>query len=101
DITNTGNVTLHDVALSDASVSESCGAFDGTLDPGETVQCTATHGLTQADIDAGQVVNTASVSAEGPLGDESSTADDATDSDSETVPVPQVVTISLDKEGTL
>ena len=77
DITNTGNVTLHDVVLSDLSVAESCGTFDGTLAPGETVQCTATHTLSQGDVDAGVVNNSADVRAEGPLGDDTDPLDDA------------------------
>ncbi len=95
DITNTGNVTLHDVALSDATVVESCGTFDGTLDPGEHVQCFGTVTLAQTDIDTGFVDNTADVTATGPQ-DQA-----ATDQDTFSVTVPQVVTISIDKVATL
>ena len=94
-ITNTGNVTLDDVVLSDPDVAETCGAFDGSLAPGESVVCTASYAIDQADIDAGQVDNTATVDASGPQDQP------ATDTASEMVDVPQVVTISIAKAGTL
>jgi uncharacterized repeat protein (TIGR01451 family) len=71
-ITNTGNVTLSDVAVDE-------GAFNGsgdisaaecpttTLAPGEFVTCTATYTVTQADIDAGgELTNTATADATTP-----------------------------------
>ena len=72
--TNDGNVTISGVVVSDplgGGLTLSCGMTsngdtfnnDGTdsLDPGESVTCTATYSLTQADIDAGEVLNTATV----------------------------------------
>ena len=55
--------------------------FDGTSTPGETATCTATYTLTQGDIDAGVVNNSADVRGEGPLGDPLNPADDATATD--------------------
>ena len=42
--------------------------FDGTLDPGETVMFMGTYYVTEADVAAGQVVNKATVTADGPFG---------------------------------
>ena len=53
-----------------------------TLAPTETTTCTATYTLTQADVDAGVVDNTATVTGTDPNGTEV----DATDTDS--VPIP-------------
>ncbi len=67
--TNDGNVTLHNVVVTDPKVSGLiCG--DGTnLAPGGSITCTATHSVTQADITAGHYLNTACVSATGPRSD--------------------------------
>ena len=48
-------------------------ANGSTLAPGESITCTATHTVTQADIDAGHYLNTACVSAT----DATATCDDA------------------------
>lgn len=69
-VTNTGNVTLSDVGIDDELEGLSDIAFDwgastdaatgdGVLSVGETVEATATYGVTQDDIDAGEVVNVA------------------------------------------
>ncbi|KJZ17152.1 DUF7507 domain-containing protein, partial [Loktanella sp. S4079] len=75
--TNDGNVTLTGVALdptiTDADgntlvltsgptfVSADAGSADGTLQPGEAATYTATYELTQSDIDAGGISQTADV----------------------------------------
>ncbi len=67
DVVNTGNVTLHDVAVSDPNVSGvSC--LLNSLAPGEATVCVGTHTVTQADVDAGSAVNTANVVATTPKG---------------------------------
>ena len=55
--------------------------------------------IDQADIDAGQVDNTGTARAFGPLDDDTTDTDDAFDTDDETVLIPQVVTLTIDKEG--
>lgn len=69
-ITNTGNVTLTDLAIDDPMLEESDTSItcpETSLAPGDTVTCTATSTVTQRDLDAGlAIVNEASASALGP-----------------------------------
>ncbi len=69
-VTNTGNVTLNPVTVTDAKLGISlaqCGS--GPLAPGNNRSCTlATYVLTQDGVDAGQVVNTATVTGTTPAG---------------------------------
>ena len=68
-VTNTGNVTLHGVGVTDALPLLSavvCPA--ATLAPSTSTNCTATYTATQADIDAGRIDNTATVNATPPIG---------------------------------
>jgi len=81
-IKNTGNVTLRNVALSDTKavptalallpVDDAAPALDSidtaapgwfNLAPGDTLTATATYALSQADVNAGEVLNTASVTS--------------------------------------
>uniref|UniRef100_UPI0028D0D76B beta strand repeat-containing protein n=1 Tax=uncultured Frigoribacterium sp. TaxID=335377 RepID=UPI0028D0D76B len=73
---NTGGTTLTGVAVADPAPGLSAltygtwpGGTAGTLAPGQAVTATATHVVTQADVDAGVVRNTATVSARTPAGD--------------------------------
>ncbi|GGK67254.1 hypothetical protein Sme01_09740 [Sphaerisporangium melleum] len=71
--TNTGNVTITNVSVQDTSFSGSGSKpmirCDGTaLTPGQQMRCTGTYTTTQADIDAGRIVNTATVSGDPPEG---------------------------------
>ncbi|WP_433862326.1 DUF7507 domain-containing protein [Streptomyces sp. L7] len=68
-VTNTGNVTLTDVAVAEgdftgsgATPAPSCPAGAAALAPGATVTCTASYTPTQADVDTGTVTNTATAS---------------------------------------
>ncbi len=66
-VTNTGNVTLNTILVSDPKTTGvSCPG--GTLAPGASTTCTGSHTVTQADLDAASVVNTATVDAKGPSG---------------------------------
>jgi uncharacterized repeat protein (TIGR01451 family) len=71
-VTNTGNVTLTDVRVTDphAGLSAvSCAPAQGTdLDPGDTMTCTAAYTTTQADLNRGDVTNTATVVGSPPTG---------------------------------
>lgn len=70
EVINTGNVTVHDVTVEDDHVSPiTCP--DTTLDPGDRTTCTAdAYTVTQRDVDAGVVHNTATASATSPRGDD-------------------------------
>ncbi|WP_426624234.1 DUF7507 domain-containing protein [Leifsonia sp. McL0607] len=98
--TNTGNVTLTGVTVADPLPGLSPLAFawpgaSGTLAPGQAATATATYVLTQADVDAGSVVNSATATGTDPGGDPV-TGDDTT-----TVTVPPTPAISLVKTGGL
>ena len=124
-VTNTGNVTLFDV-----NVTEDAADFTGTGvlptptyvsggsdEDGEadledmivgsgTIVYTATYALTQADIDAGIVTNQAIASGTGPLGDGiTDDSDDPTDLTSNDDPtdtvIPQLPILSIDKTSSL
>jgi large repetitive protein len=70
-VRNAGNLTLtaQPVVTDDRIAAVNCDAIPAAgLLPGETVRCTASYTVTQADVDAGSVVNVASAtSAEVPL----------------------------------
>lgn len=84
-VENTGAVTLTNVSVSDPlpGLSAITPASVATLAPGATQVFTATYTITQADVDAGSVVNTATATGTDP--------DDSpvTDTDDETVTVAQ------------
>ena len=65
---NTGNVTLTNVAVTDPMLGAIPGSPVASLAPGASRTLTATHALTQADLDAGTVENTATAEAEAPGG---------------------------------
>ncbi|MEE8525133.1 MAG: hypothetical protein V3T72_14445, partial [Thermoanaerobaculia bacterium] len=94
-VTNTGNVTLTNVSVTDPMVSPiACGGVTtlpqiATLAVGATATCTGTYALTQADVDAGEKVNTATADS-GRTGPVNGT---------ETVPLPQNSALALVKTG--
>lgn len=86
-VRNVGNAPLTGVAIDDPKVAVTCGQT--TLAVGEVITCgPASYTLTQADIDAGAAVNTATVSGVGPDGDAASASDSLTTSLAPR-PVPQ------------
>ncbi len=90
---NTGNVTLTGaVSVADNRTTTSCpGLPVAGLAPNATVSCSASYTITQADLDAGSVVNIAN----GTIGTTSTTV-----SDTVTVPAVQTRTLTLDKQTT-
>lgn len=82
-LTNTGNVTLSNAAVVEESFTGtgSLSAIDcppgaASMLPGARVTCHATYELTQADVDAGSVGNTASATATPPGGGSTAAAPD-------------------------
>ena len=65
-----------------------------TLAPGESTTCTATYTLTQADVDAGHVANTATVDRHATRNGTDVTATDSTDT-----PIAAGPAITLDKQA--
>ena len=72
-VTNTGNVTLAPVTIHDTGFTGhgtrpvvTCPAGATSLAPAASVTCTATYTVTQADVDAGSVSNTATASGKTP-----------------------------------
>ena len=98
-VTNTGNVSVQNVTVADQQIAPA-GALTsgptcptGTLLPGAAVNCTATYTVTQADLDAGSVNDTATAHAVSPTGTISSPQRSAS------VPVAQVSSIDLVKSA--
>jgi uncharacterized repeat protein (TIGR01451 family) len=68
-VTNTGNVTLTDLKVNDLLPGLSAIACpSATLDAGKDMTCTASYRLTQADVNAGKVINTATTTGTPPSG---------------------------------
>jgi hypothetical protein len=66
--TNTGNVTLSNVSVEDKPALEgfACSpSIPTTLAPGKSITCTGKHTVTQTDLEAGKLSDTACVSATG------------------------------------
>ncbi|MEM9273496.1 MAG: hypothetical protein AAGA80_11110, partial [Cyanobacteria bacterium P01_F01_bin.143] len=83
-VTNTGNVTLDDVTVTDPLTDTDVNV--GSLAPGESAVETGDYVVTQADVEAGVILNTAT--ATGDPGTPNDPSDDPTDTDPEDVPVP-------------
>jgi uncharacterized repeat protein (TIGR01451 family) len=91
-VTNDGNVNLDPVVVTDPMPGLSlisCGAT--SLTPGASMTCTATYTVTQDDVNAGWINNTATAIGTPPTGD------DVTDMDDEEVNVPQNPSIDVEK----
>jgi uncharacterized repeat protein (TIGR01451 family) len=96
-VTNTGNVTLNNVIVSDALItpsSETC----ASVVPGDTCVLTGEYVPTTADADAGQVVNTASVTSDEVAGPTDSNTI-STPVEISTATLSGVVFIDLDGDG--
>ncbi|MEV6122064.1 hypothetical protein AB0M23_16270, partial [Streptomyces sp. NPDC052077] len=75
-VTNTGNVTLKNVSIDEDGFTGSgeLGAVDcedgaASLAPGESVMCTASYTVTQADVDEGSITNSATATGTPPSGE--------------------------------
>ena len=94
DLTNTGNVTLNTVSVTDNKVAVTCPV--ATLAPAATTTCTsAAYPTTQADLNAGSVVNVATANATAAV----TNAAVASNNDTVSVPAVQSPAISLTKSA--
>jgi hypothetical protein len=70
-LTNAGNVTLYaPFKVSDNKTTVTCPAQPASLAPGESITCTATYVITEADVKAEAVTNVAQGTAKDPQGGE-------------------------------
>ena len=70
-VENTGNVTITGLKVEDVLDGAQVGTLDKTeIAPGEKATITATYVVTQADVDAGKIENTATATGEDPKGNE-------------------------------
>ena len=67
-VTNSGNVTITGVVVTDPNAVVTCTGAPYTLAPGEQVTCTAVHTVTSADVSAGRIRNTAHTAGYDPGG---------------------------------
>jgi gliding motility-associated-like protein/uncharacterized repeat protein (TIGR01451 family) len=67
-VSNTGNTTLKNIVVTDPNAAITNGSPIAQLNPGQQVLVTAVHTLTQADVDAGKVINQANLTGTDPNG---------------------------------
>ncbi|QTF72462.1 DUF7507 domain-containing protein [Arthrobacter woluwensis] len=101
-VTNTGNVPLSDVKVAEGEFSGSgklsaisCPEGAKSLAPGESVTCTATYQVTQADVDRGSIENSATATGTPPGNGTPVTSDPS----SANVPAVQKPSIALEKSA--
>ncbi len=95
-VTNTGNVTLHNVTVTDPMPGLSAvNCPSTTLDVGDNETCTATYTTTQADVDAGSLNNTGTVTGLSPANVQ------VTAQSSLTIPATQSPAITLVKSASI
>ncbi len=100
-VINTGNVTLDNISITDPLPNLSTIICpQDSLEPNESMICTASYIITQADVDAGSITNTATVTGNPPKGDPNDPDDDVTDTDTETIPPDQAPNIEVNKRAT-
>ena len=104
-VTNTGNVTVTNIGLTDAKVTVAGGPI-ASLSPGAVDSSTfsASYTITQADIDAGKVTNTAVATGDSPTGTDDVTDDSGSANDNDTpteTPLPSSASIALIKTVSL
>ncbi|MFC5185842.1 DUF7507 domain-containing protein [Actinomadura harenae] len=89
-VTNTGNVRLNNVTVSDDTVGlTNIPCTPSSLEPGDSAQCTATYVTTQADVDAGSIHNVA-IARGTPPGATTPTVSNPGEAVIEAVPAPAI-----------
>ncbi len=95
-LTNSGNQTLTSVFVTDPLIPDLVCEID-SLSPGDVLSCSADYSITQEDVDAGSLTNTAAANAINPQGGAVQQSDDTA-----TVPGPagEPLSIALSKSAT-
>ena len=97
-VKNTGETVIDGITITDPlsglSAVDCPASFTGSLDPGETVTCTATYTVKQADVSRGRLINTATASGMSPNGTQVKTPQ-------QRVIVPMKVTTSASTGGSV
>src|SRR5690606_27856057 len=93
-VTNAGNVTITNISVVDNLIPNViCPMTE--LAPSQSVTCTGSYPVTQADVDAGEIVNIAVASGEDPNGDT------VEDDDTVRLTIDQVPDIAISKVAEL
>ncbi|WP_152973231.1 DUF7507 domain-containing protein, partial [Lacinutrix mariniflava] len=108
-VTNTGNVTVTSIDVTDSNLTPNLVGTIASLAPMSNQTLSASYTITQADVNAGQVINTAVAEGEDPNGntvsddsDSGNPADDTGLGDDDTVtPLPSSSKLTLIKSSTL
>ncbi len=91
-VTNTGNVTLTGIVVNDAQLDAAAVCPVTTLAPGASTTCTGTHTITQAEVNAGTVNNTATATGTTPGGGTTTSPPDTT-----STPIAATPALTIDK----
>jgi len=94
-VTNTGNVTITGLVVNDAQLDAAAVCPVTTLAPGQNTTCTGTHTITQAEVDAGEVNNSATATGTPPTGPVVTSPPDTT-----TTPITRNPALTIDKTTT-
>ncbi|SDP36843.1 DUF11 domain-containing protein [Phyllobacterium sp. OV277] len=90
-VENTGNTTLVNIGVNDSKLTTAPVCATTTLLPGTNTTCTGTYTIAQTDVDAGQVVNSATSTGTSPTGPVTSTPS------AKTTPITQSKSITINK----
>ena len=105
-LTNNGNVTVHNPTMSDPTATtgptyvSGDAVIIGILEVGETWTFTATHTITQQDLDNGNYTNTATGNGLGDIDGDNNGEAPVTDNDPETILAIQTSSIDVVKTST-
>src|SRR6185436_5940703 len=97
-VKNTGNVTLHNVALVDDNDNNDMSCPSTTLNVGASMTCTATHTFTQAELNANGSPTAGSGKLTNNVTASSNEAPNATDSLD--IPITQKAAMTVEKSST-
>ncbi|WP_420835946.1 DUF7507 domain-containing protein, partial [Lacinutrix mariniflava] len=108
-VTNTGNVTVTSIDVTDSNLTPTLVGTIASLAPMANQTLSASYTITQADVNAGEVINTAVAEGEDPNGntvsddsDSGNPADDTGNDDDDTVtPLPSSSELTLIKSSSL